>query len=119
MIRGVGVDIVEIGRFEGVMERYGERLQGRLFTEGEVSYCEGKRRANHHYAARFAAKEAVIKAIGTRLPFRDIEVVRGEKGKPLIHVKGYEKGYRWNLSLTHDGDYALACVIMEAESEAG
>jgi holo-[acyl-carrier protein] synthase len=118
MIRGVGVDIVDIRRFGRVMERYGERFLTRLFTDGEREYCSRKWRPEYHYAARFAAKEAAIKVIGRRLTFRDIEVLRGERGKPILQVKGYENGCRWHISLSHDGDYSVAYVIMEEECEA-
>jgi len=117
MISGVGVDIVNIKRFGRVMERYGEKFLARLFTDGERAYCDVKLRPACHYAARFAAKEAVIKVLGRRVSFRDIEVFREADGKPLLQVKGYEAGCRWHLSLSHDGGYSVANVIMEGDSE--
>jgi len=119
MIRGVGADIVDVRRFEKACNRYGRKFTRRLFTGEEITYCEGRYRPALHYAARFAAKEAVIKAVGRRVPFKDIEVVRGEGGRPLLHVEEYKWGYRWHLSLSHDGDYSLAYVVMEAVSETG
>ncbi|MFQ5328814.1 MAG: holo-ACP synthase [Thermodesulfobacteriota bacterium] len=118
MIRGVGVDIVDIRRFGRVMERYGERFLARLFTDGERAYCDVKLRSACHYAARFAAKEAVIKVVGRGVTFRDIEVLREADGKPLLQVRGFEDGCRWHLSLSHDGDYSVAYVTMEDDSEA-
>ncbi len=117
MLSGVGVDIVDIRRFRRVMERYGERFLTRLFTDGERAYCDKKWRPEYHYAARFAAKEAAIKVVGRRLPFTDIEVLREEMGKPTLYVKGYEKGCRWHISLSHDGDYSVAYVMMEEDFE--
>ena len=119
MIRGVGTDIVDVRRFERARKRYGRKFVRRLFTGEEIAYCEERYNPALHYAARFAAKEAVIKAVGKRLPFKEIEVVREENGRPFLHVEEYRLGYRWHLSLSHDGDYSLAYVIMEAVSEAG
>ncbi len=119
MVKGIGVDIVDVSRFEGVLERHGKRFMERIFTPGEMDYCEGKYRPAMHYAARFAAKEAVIKALGKRIPFKNVEIVRGESGKPGLDVKGYtaEMGYIWHLSISHDGGYSLASVILEERDE--
>ncbi len=119
MIKGIGIDIVDVKRFEGVVSRHGERFIGRVFTEGESLYCKKKNRPGIHFAARFAAKEAVIKAIGRTIPFRDIEIIREEAGRPLLNVRGYEDDCVWHLSITHDGNYALAYVVMEVNIEAG
>jgi holo-[acyl-carrier protein] synthase len=119
MIKGIGIDIVDVKRFEGVVGRHGKRFIGRVFTEGESLYCNKKHRPGIHFAARFAAKEAVIKAIGRAIPFRDIEITREETGRPLLNVKGYKNDYTWHLSIAHNGNYSLAYVIMEVNIEAG
>jgi holo-[acyl-carrier protein] synthase len=121
MIRGIGIDLVDVQRFKGVMERCGKRFIERVFTEEEIRYCKGKHKPHIYFAARFASKEAVIKAVGKTIPFRDIEVLKEEGGRPLLNVKGYDKkeGYNWHLSITHDGQYSAAHAIMEVDIETG
>ncbi|GBD06839.1 Holo-[acyl-carrier-protein] synthase [bacterium HR21] len=127
MITGVGVDIVEIRRIEAAVERYGERFLRRIFTETERAYCErfGPQRWLH-YAARFAAKEAFSKAIGTgmRHPcrWRDIGVVNGASGKPELQLFGElaqrYAGYSFHLSLSHTATHAVAVVVAEVGHES-
>src|SRR3972149_12304434 len=84
----VGVDIVEIDRVERALERWGERFLRRVYTSVEVAFCRGR---VHELAARFAAKEAVMKALGTGargLAWREIEVLPNRRGKPLVHLQG-------------------------------
>ncbi|MEE9614438.1 MAG: holo-ACP synthase, partial [Thermodesulfobacteriota bacterium] len=101
-------------RFRAALQRWGGRLRERLFSEDEIRYCMGKRDPETHLAARFAAKEAVFKALGTPLGFREIEVTNGEKGKPEVRVTGLlEDDYHFNLSISHDGEYAVAQVLVE------
>ncbi|MCS7000236.1 MAG: holo-ACP synthase [Bacteroidota bacterium] len=123
MIIGIGIDIVEVERIAAAIERYGEQFLRRVYTETERAYCE--RAASQrflHYAARFAAKEAFSKAIGTGLRhgFRlcDCGVVHTESGQPQIALSGI-LAERWgkypvHLSLSHTRHYAAACVIIEA-----
>jgi len=122
MIVGIGVDIVEIRRIEAALERYGQHFLRRIFTEVEQAYCEsfGRERALH-YAARFAAKEAFSKAIGTGMRFpcrwRDISVVNGHLGKPELQLSGelarrYAR-YCFHLSLSHTASHAVAVVVAE------
>ena len=124
MIIAIGIDIIEIARVEEVFSRQGERFRERVFTEGEVDYCERRALRMSSYAARFAAKEAAMKALGTGwsdgVRWRDIEVVRGEKGAPALHLHGralerlHEIGARRaHLSLTHSEQIAMAEVILE------
>lgn len=119
----VGVDIVGIERIEAVLDRWGDRFRKRVFTDGEIRYCEGKRFPAGHYAARFAAKEAFFKSAGDILRggwnYRDIEVVRSEGGRPSIRVLGRvaetlgrERGLVWDVSLTHERRYAAAVVVL-------
>ncbi len=120
MIIGIGIDIVEIQRIEAAIERHGERFLARLFTDLERAYCErfGAQRAGH-YAARFAAKEALSKAIGTGMRFpcrwRDICVVNGHSGKPELQLSGElarrYAGYLFHLSLSHSTTHAVAVVV--------
>lgn len=118
-----GVDLCEISRLREAVERRGERLLARVFTPAEREQC-GKNYAS--LAARFAAKEAVGKALGTGLgpvAFTDIEVVRGENREPILrlHGKALEKANAlnltgWAISLSHTGEYALASVVAIQES---
>ena len=112
----VGIDIVDVARFERVLARRGERMTQRLFTACEIAYCKTKRRPGPHLAARFAAKECVIKALGGRgaWHYALIEVTRGPLGKPGIQLHGslgeLARGIRFDVSMTHDGNVAAAVV---------
>ncbi len=123
MVFGVGIDIIEVGRVEEKVART-EGLKARIFTPREIAYCESKHRPALHYAARFAAKEAFLKAMGTGwtggLSFADIEVVDNDLGRPEIFVHGGVAGFcaensivRMAVSLTHIRDLAQAMVILE------
>jgi len=129
MIISSGVDLAEVGRIEAALEdpRIGRRFRARVFTEKEIAYCESKRRGKYEsYAGRFAAKEAVMKALGrgwgAKVRWLDIEVLRARSGKPeiLLHDKAAklaeELGIRrWTLSLTHTKQHGLALVIAESD----
>ncbi|MEU3163577.1 holo-ACP synthase [Streptosporangium sp. NPDC006930] len=115
MIVGIGVDVVDVARFEATLVRT-PALRGRLFTEGESGL------ATESLAARFAAKEAVAKALGAPPGLRhlDAEVLSGEHGRPELRVTGRVADVaealgvaRWHVSLTHDGGVAIAYVIAE------
>jgi len=118
----VGVDIVSIPRMRLAIERQGKRFLNRIFTDGEQAYCETKRNKYENYAARFAAKEAVIKAKGGgkgRFNFHDIEVKRGAKGKPYLFftdsarkVLGIKPDAEFLLTMAHERDFAIATVVM-------
>ena len=91
MIVGTGVDIAEVHRIRESIERFGERFLRRIFTEGEITYCQPKANRFESYAARFAAKEAVMKALGTgarSVGWREIEVLPDRRGKPLVYLYG-------------------------------
>lgn len=124
MIVGTGIDLVEIGKLRAAMERRGERLRNRIFTPGEIRYCDGRPNPFQHYAARFAAKEALFKAIGTGwsggVGWRDAEVRNRTNGKPdlLLSGKALEVArqlgaVRYQVSLSHTDRYAVAQVILE------
>ena len=87
MIRGTGIDLIEIERIERIITRRGEKFLSRVFTPGEIEYSYRSGRPARHLAARFAAKEAVLKALGTGLrqvSWTDIEIQRDELGKPMV-----------------------------------
>jgi holo-[acyl-carrier protein] synthase len=124
VIVGTGVDITEVSRIAHVIERYGERFLRRVFTDAEIGYCRSKHNATERFAARFAAKEAAMKAIGTGLrhgiTWRDCEVGREPGGRPTIRYRGRAAEFaaklgakRAHLSITHTEDSALAWVILE------
>lgn len=125
MIIGIGVDIVEIGRMHEVLERHGDRFVNRVFTPGERDYCNGHRDPAPGFAARFAAKEALFKAIGTGwssgVSWRDVEVLRDGRGAPSLRLTGAAAerstaagARKAHLSLSHSCDSAVAIVVLEA-----
>ena len=129
MILGLGIDLVDVPRIEAALAR-GERLVNRLFTPAEVAYCRGHREPARHFAARFAAKEAGMKALGTGwsggVGWRNFEVTLDPRGRPLLHVTGRAGEIARSLgathallSLAHDGGLATAVVALEGESAAG
>ena len=117
-----GVDIIEIPRVRHVAERYGERFFRRIYTDGELAYCRGRA---PQLASRFAAKEAVMKALGTGtrgVRWRDIEVVRKRGRAPSIQLHGTALARakrmgitRMAVSLSHSKEYAVASVVAESE----
>lgn len=122
-IIGIGIDIVEVGRIEKAIEKNVDRFLGRVFTEREVRYCEGKKNKYEHFAARFAAKEAAMKALGTGwrkgVAFSGIEVIPEKSGKPnlVFHGKTRELfsaqgGTGSFVSLSHTKAFAVAQVIL-------
>lgn len=123
MIFGVGIDIVEIERIEKLLSR-GRPYLETIFTQLEIEYCENKYRKAEHYAARFAAKEAFLKALSTGwrdgLGFSDIEISNDEQGKPQIQLFGkakeriQENQIKYiSVSLSHIKEIAIAVVIVE------
>jgi len=124
MIIGTGIDIVEIARFRKILARTGERFLTRVFTTEEQRFCLVRRDSVPHFAARFAAKEAAFKALGTGwakgVTWFDVEVQRQENNAPVILLHGTaseiaeSKGVvRIHLSLTHTDNWAAATVIFE------
>ena len=125
MIVGTGIDIAEVPRIGESIARFGDRFLRRIFTEEEIRYCGSKANRIERYAARFAAKEASMKALGTGwsrgIRWRDIEVFRQPGGRPTIrfHGKAAEFFTRLGaknvaLSLSHTADQAIASVILES-----
>ena len=115
-----GIDIIEISRIKKVAEHHGERFLKRLYTESEVIYCKGRA---PQLASRFAAKEAVMKALGTGtkgVSWKDIEVVRQPGGPPQIQLHGTALEHaarlgieQWAISLSHSREFAIASVVGE------
>ncbi len=129
-IRGIGVDLAKIPRMRQVVERWQDRFLRRVFTEEEIAYCQRRHDPIPHLAARFAAKEAVMKALGTGLrmgvTWREMEVRRERGEAPTMVLTGRTaaiaraKGAsRILVSLTHDGDYAFAQVMLVGEARNG
>jgi holo-[acyl-carrier protein] synthase len=128
-VRGIGVDLVKIPRMREVITRWDERFLRRVFTEQEIAYCRGRRDPAPHFAARFAAKEAGMKALGTGLrlgvKWRELEVRRERGQAPTLELHGRTRelglargGRRMLLTLTHDGDYALAQALLVDDDQA-
>jgi len=124
VITGSGIDVIEIGRIQHVMDRYGGRFLNRVYLAAEQAYCLRKRRSAESLAARFAAKEAAAKALGTGINFGvnwlEIEVIREPSGKPTLRFHGRaaeiaarQGVLRSNLSLTHTVELAMASVVLE------
>jgi holo-[acyl-carrier protein] synthase len=125
MIVGMGIDIAEIDRISQAIARHGPAILERLYTLREVAYCESHKNKFERYAARFAAKEAGMKALGTGwrrgVRWRDLEVTNAPSGKPTLHLEGVARELaerlgvkNISLSITHSGNLALAQVIFEA-----
>lgn len=118
---GVGIDLVNVSRIRRAIEIYGARFLERVFTPAEVRFCQGLTHPYPSYAARFAAKEAFAKALGTGLrgvvSWQEIEVCDNERSRPTLKVSGraaqHLAGRRVHLSLTHLDDYAAAVVVIE------
>jgi holo-[acyl-carrier protein] synthase len=126
MIVGTGVDITEVDRIQAAVKRFGDRFLHRVFTPAEVRYCMGKPNAAERLAARFAAKEAGMKAIGTGLrhgiTWQDVEVVRLPGQRPMLEFHGKAAEFaamlgckRTHLSLSHTEEQAIAYVILEGK----
>jgi holo-[acyl-carrier protein] synthase len=121
-VHGVGVDIVETKRVEESLTRFGERFLQRCFLPGEIAYCQGMKFPARHFAARFAAKEAISKAFGTgigaQLGWKDMEICRRDSGEPFVvlHGKGAELAKNRGVtevlvSLSHCNEYAVAQAV--------
>lgn len=124
MILGIGVDLVDVRRMEAIIFRWQQRFLKRVFTDKEIHYCNNKKNPAQRFATRYAAKEAFVKAMYPKgiegVSMRDIEI--GEKeNRPIINLFGNVKNFseemgvkKIHLMLSHDGDYGIANVILEA-----
>lgn len=124
MILGIGTDLAEVARIHRSIERYGARFLDRVYTEAERAYSKSKSNAAERFAARFAAKEAGMKAIGTGwrdgIRWQDFEVVNERSGRPALVLRGVARQVadklgveRISISLTHTAEMAFAIVILE------
>jgi holo-[acyl-carrier protein] synthase len=123
-VLGIGVDMVETQRIERSLERFGERFLHRVFTAGEIAYCQSMKYPARHFAARFAAKEAVSKAFGTgigkAMGWRDIDVHKKSSGEPFVVLSGGARNLAndrniravW-ISLSHTHEHAVAMIALE------
>jgi holo-[acyl-carrier protein] synthase len=125
MIVGTGIDLAEVPRIGEAISRFGDRFLGRIFTDGERTYCDSKANRIERYAARFAAKEAAMKALGTGwnygVRWRDIEVYRKPGSRPTIRFQGKAADFAARLgainvalSISHTPEQAIASVILES-----
>ena len=119
---GIGIDVVEVERIGSSLSQFGDSFEEKIFTEGEIDYCRRQKRPEVHFAARFAAKEAVSKTFGTGIGkdvgWRDIEVTRSDSGEPGITLHGAAKAFAdrhgiavLKISLTHAQHYAAANAV--------
>jgi holo-[acyl-carrier protein] synthase len=124
MIEGVGTDLIEVARLEQAARRHGDRFLHRVFTPSEMAYCRSQHHAFQSFAARFAAKEAFLKALGTRLrdgiSWQDMDIVRDGAGRPDLMLAGRAlelataRGVtRVFVSLSHTAEYGMAVVVLE------
>lgn len=128
-IVGTGIDLVDCARIESSIERFGERFLRRVFTEGEIAYSQSMKFPARHFAARFAAKEALSKAFGTgigkAMGWRDLDVRKKESGEPYVVLSGGAEKMAsersvtkvW-ISLSHTDQTGMATIILESETPA-
>jgi holo-[acyl-carrier protein] synthase len=127
MILGIGLDLCEVERIRRLLEKDRGRFVRRVYREAEIAYCDARRKPEIHYAARFAAKEAFLKALGRgwRLGWTQVEVVRMASGKPDLLLTGKaaeaaeSRGVRHvHLTLTHTPETAAAVIVLEGDSSS-
>ena len=121
MIFGTGIDAIEVERIARSIEQYGDQFVRRIFSQEEIAYCNWRYHSAEHFAARFAAKEAVMKALGTGargVAWREIEVLPNHRGKPLVYLHGRAEKRaerigmeELDISLSHSRDFAVAFVV--------
>lgn len=124
MILGTGIDIIEVARVAGSVERFGDRFLARILVPDEIAYCRSHKNPGPHIAARFAAKEAISKAFGTgiggALGWQDMEIRRHDSGEPYVQFHGKaldllasRGGRKVHISLSHTLTYAVAMAVLE------
>jgi holo-[acyl-carrier protein] synthase len=128
MIFGIGLDLVDITRVQENLQRFGEKFEDKMFTPHEREYCRGKVKPAIHYAARFAAKEAFVKALGSGMAhgitWHDIEILSKNGWKPRLNISGRaaelvaERGVgMMHITLSHAENHAAAMVVLEKAAE--
>lgn len=121
MIAGLGVDIIEIERIRKTIASSGDSFLRKLFTDGEIAYCSARHNAAQHFAARFAAKEAVSKALATgwagEFGWRDVEIANEESGRPVVtlhgHLAALLAGAVVHVSLSHSETHVVAVALID------
>lgn len=122
MIYGIGIDIVKVKRLDDAFEKWGRKFFEKILTDNEIAYSFKKKNPFPSISVRFAAKEALIKAIGAEISvnMKDIEILNDDRGRPSLKVKNkLEEFFREkrimhsHLSLSHEKEYAVACVVLE------
>jgi len=122
MILGIGVDIIEISRIKQSVERSGDKFLNRIFTEKELEYCLSKGNKYQHLAARFAAKEAISKALSigwnNQFDWKNVEVINEKSGEPKVHLNGLLKDFlpaatNLKITMSHSDEYAVCFAILE------
>lgn len=116
-IRGIGSDIIEVSRIIRLRKSYGSRFLKRVYTKGETAYCESKEHPDVHFAGRFAAKEAIAKAVYQSgydqiIPFSDIEILNDAEGRPQVSLLTHIKG-NCLVTISHEQSMAIAFAILE------
>jgi len=121
MVLGLGIDIIEIARVKKSIDRFGDKFLEKVFTEGEIRYCSSKFNKYQHYAARFAAKEAVYKALASGwkegLRWKDIEILNDTSGMPSVNPSGKLKSFlsgdtQLRISISHSDNYVTSVAII-------
>ena len=117
MIHGTGIDIIEIDRIKKAIDRWGDNFLRHVFNEEEIAYAQSNKNPVQHYAARFAAKEAVFKAFGDKpdIRWKDIKVMNDSYGRPCCIFKDNTLKYKILISLSHTQNYAVANAIITTE----
>jgi len=116
-----GIDLIEVKRIQNMIEEYGEKFLNKVYTEQEIAYCEKKGKTKYqHYAARFAAKEAVYKALSKNnfksIEWKEIEILNDPNGRPKMNEKKIQ-GYAIDISLSHLEEFAMANAVVVKEEE--
>jgi holo-[acyl-carrier protein] synthase len=120
MVKGIGIDIIEVKRIKNIIGKFGDRFYTRILTDKEINYCKSFSKPELHFAGRFASKEAYSKSIGTGISkdfsWKNIEILNDERGKPYInHIKSdeYSEKFKFHISISHTDEYACAVVVCE------
>jgi holo-[acyl-carrier protein] synthase len=115
-MKSIGVDIIEIDRVEKIIKEFGDKFLKKVYSDEEIKYCKSKAKPSQHFAARFAAKEAVAKAMGTGfgkdLMLKDVEVRNDFNGKPMVYYKGIRND-NVLISISHCDHYVVAFAVLK------
>jgi len=114
MIIGTGIDIIEVQRIEKAIERWGDHFLNYVFHEEEIAYARNFKNSSQHFAARFAAKEAIYKAIGSEphIGWKDIKILNNQYGQPYCEILNKSYPHQIVISLSHTKNYAVANAIV-------